>query len=75
MDVINVKQKQKMKKKGSVVEDEEEKKTLVQMDVVVVAETESRCPIHETAPNGWEMSRTRAYGRTSVGFFVRCELP
>ena len=44
-------------------------------DVVVVAETESRCPIHETAPNGWEMSRTRAYGRTSVGFFVRCELP
>jgi 16S rRNA (guanine966-N2)-methyltransferase len=44
-------------------------------DVVVVAETESRCVIHETAPNGWEMSRTRGYGRTSVGFFVRSELP
>ena len=44
-------------------------------DVVVVAETESRCGIHETAPNGWEMSRTRAYGRTSVGFFLRSELP
>jgi 16S rRNA (guanine966-N2)-methyltransferase len=44
-------------------------------DVVVVAETESRCAIHETAPNGWEMSRTRGYGRTSVGFFVRSELP
>ncbi|MCX6529577.1 MAG: 16S rRNA (guanine(966)-N(2))-methyltransferase RsmD [Actinobacteria bacterium] len=44
-------------------------------DVVVVAETESRCAIHETAPNGWEMTRTRVYGRTSVGFFVRSELP
>ena len=44
-------------------------------DVVLVAETESRCAIHETTPNGWEMSRTRAYGRTSVGFFVRSELP
>ena len=48
---------------------------LAPSDVVVVAETESRCAIHETAPNGWEMSRTRAYGRTSVGFFVRSELP
>lgn len=44
-------------------------------DVVVVAETESRSAIHETAPNGWQISRTRAYGRTSVGFFIRGELP
>lgn len=40
------------------------------VDVVVVAETESRCELHENPPAGWECLRSRDYGRTTVGFFA-----
>jgi 16S rRNA (guanine966-N2)-methyltransferase len=40
-------------------------------DAVVVAETESRSNIHGNPPEGWESLRSREYGRTTVGFFVR----
>lgn len=39
--------------------------------VVLVVETESRATVHRDVPAGWEAVRSRDYGRTTVGFFVR----
>ena len=40
-------------------------------DVLVVAETENRSSLHDSPPQGWELTRERTYGRTRVGFFRR----